>query len=183
MKPVPLQDWDESLHHVVDDMNGRPLNIHSLMANHPPLLKAWWDLRMYLVNGGDLEQRHCELVILRIAVHMDSWYEWASHVVRGLECGLALPEIERVKDGPGADGWTEQEAALLFAVDELAQNQAISGASLGTLREHFSNQQVLDMVALHGMYNTIACMINTWGLSLDTHIEARLPEGLSGPGA
>ena len=181
MKPVPLQDWDDSLQHVIDDMNGRPLNIHALMANHPPLLKAWWDLRLYLVNGGDLDQRHCELVILRIAVHMNSWYEWAAHVVRGLDCGLSLQEIERVKDGPSAEEWTEQEAALLCAVDELAENQAISEAGLARLREHFSNQQVLDTIALHGMYNTIACMINTWGLSLDAHIEAQLPDDLSGP--
>lgn len=183
MKPVPPQDWDKSLDHVVDDMNGRPLNIHSLMANHPPLLKAWWDLRMYLVNGGDLEQRHCELAILRIAVHRDSWYEWASHVVRGLACGLTLPEIERVKDGPDAHGWTEQEATLLRAVDELTKEQAISAASLGVAREHFSNQQMLDLIALHGMYNTIACMINTWELSLDAHIEAQIPKNLSGPAA
>ena len=35
MQPLPLQQWDESLDHVVSDMNGRPLNVHSLMANYP----------------------------------------------------------------------------------------------------------------------------------------------------
>ena len=90
MKPLPISAWDSSLQRVVDDMHGRPLNIHALMANHPRLLNAWWDLRMYLVNGGDLTQRHCELAILCIAVHIKSWYEWASHVVRGIDSGLTL---------------------------------------------------------------------------------------------
>ena len=179
MKPVPLQEWDTTLKHVIDDMNGRPLNIHSLMANHPRLLNAWWDLRNYSVNGGDLEQRHCELAILRVAVHLDSWYEWAAHVDRGLACGLTLTEIERVTDGPGADGWTAQEAALLTAIDDLAENQAIAESTLQELHEHFTQQQVMDMILLYGMYNTLACMIKTWGLELDADVAERLPDSVT----
>lgn len=176
MEPVPPQEWDASLQHVIDDMNGRPLNIHSLMANHPRLLRAWWDLRNYSVNGGDLDQRHCELVILRVAVRLDSWYEWASHVERGLACGLTIDEIERVKTGPGADGWTSQEVFLLTAVDDLAESHAITEDTLRNLSDHFTPQQVMDIILLHGMYNTIACMIKTWGLELDTRVAERLPE-------
>ena len=179
MKPVPLPEWDTSLQHVIDDMNGRPLNIHSLMANHPRLLNAWWDLRNYSVNGGDLEQRHCELVILRVAVNVDSWYEWASHVERGLACGLTRAEIERVKVGPDADGWTPQESALLTAIDNLAKTQAIAEATLQELNEHFTQQQVMDMILLHGMYNTIACMIKTWDLDLDPDVAERLPDSVT----
>ena len=179
MQPVPLPEWDSSLQHVVDDMNGRPLNIHALMANHPRLLDAWWDLRNYSVAGGDLEQRHCELAILRVAVNLDSWYEWASHVERGLACGLTLEEIERVKSGPAADGWDVRETALLTAIDNLVEHQAIAADTQKELGEHFTQQQVLDMVLLYGMYNTIACMIKTWGLALDPHVAERLPESVS----
>ena len=179
MKPVPLPEWDTSLQHVIDDMDGRPLNIHSLMANHPRLLNAWWDLRNYSVNGGDLEQRHCELVILRVAVNVDSWYEWASHVERGLACGLTHAEIERVKVGPDADDWTPQEAALLTAIDDLTKIRVITDNTLRELDEHFTQQQVLDMILLHGMYNTIACMIGTWGLELDPDVAECLPDSVT----
>lgn len=177
MKPLPLPDWDDSLRPIIDEMKGRPINIHALMANHPRLLNAWWDLRMYLVNGGDLDRRHCELVILRVAAHMKSWYEWASHVVRGLDSGLALDEIERVRDADGT--WDEPEAALLQAVDEIVTNDTISTATLERLAAHFSDRQVMDAVLLHGMYRTIACLINTWGLELDEHVLANLPVGVS----
>jgi alkylhydroperoxidase family enzyme len=180
MKPLPPKSWDASLQHVIDDMGGRPLNIHSLMANHPRLLAAWWDLRNYSVNGGDLEQRHCEIVILRVAVHLDSWYEWASHVDRGLACGLTLAEIERVKEGPDAAGWNAQDAALLFAVDNLAKNRAIAEETLHGLDEYFTQQQVLDVILLYGMYNTIACMVKTWDVELDPHVAERLPESVTG---
>jgi alkylhydroperoxidase/carboxymuconolactone decarboxylase family protein YurZ len=170
MKPLPLMEWDKSLKHVIDDMNGRPLNVHSLMANHPELLNAWWSFRNYSVRGGSLEQRDCELVILRVAVHMRSWYEWASHVDRGLAAGVSIEEIESVRQGPDAPVWNDHDLLLLKSVDELVTERAISAETLEKLAEHFSENQVMDVIAIHGMYITLGCMINTWGLPLDTHL-------------
>ena len=113
MKPLPPSNWDESLQSILDDMSGRPLNVHGLMANHPQLLKSWWKFRNYSIAGGDLRQRECELVILRVSARMKVWYEWASHVVRGQASGLSMQEIERVREGPAAAGWNERDSALL----------------------------------------------------------------------
>ncbi|MCP4301628.1 MAG: carboxymuconolactone decarboxylase family protein [Gammaproteobacteria bacterium] len=179
MKPLPLKEWDRSLGHVVDDMNGRPLNVHSLMANHPDLLNAWWAFRNYAVQGGALEQRDCELVILRVAVHMRSWYEWASHADRGLESGLSIEEIERVRKGPDAPEWNDHDALLLKSVDELVTEHAISSATQEQLAEHFDAIQVMDIIAVHGMYITLGGMINTWGLELDERVQGKLPAGVS----
>ena len=179
MQPLPLQEWDESLSGVLDDMSGQPLNVHSLMANHPQLLNAWWDYRNYSVNGGDLAQRDRELVILRVAFHTGAWYEWASHVDRGQQVGLSLDEIDRVANGPGAPNWTTKETALLTAVDELISKRAITAAIQKNLSEYFSTNQIMDIIAIHGMYITLGCMINTWGLELDDRVEQRLPDGVS----
>jgi alkylhydroperoxidase family enzyme len=173
MKPLPLQDWDSSLQHVIDDMHGRPINVHALMANHPALLNAWWNLREYLVRGGDLEQRHCEIVILRVATHMRSWYEWASHVVRGLDSGLTMDEIECLRTDAGE--WSPMDAALITAVDELARENTIGKRTCERLADHFTSRQVMDVIVLHGMYLTLGCMINTWGVELDEAVRERLP--------
>ncbi len=179
MKPLPLTQWDESLDHVVDDMNGRPLNVHSLMANNPDLLNAWWNYRNYAVQGGALAQRDCELVILRVAVQMRSWYEWASHVDRGLASGLSVEEIERVRQGPGASGWDTHDVLLLQSVDELINEHTISSVTQDKLAEHFSANQVMDIIAIHGMYVTLGCVVNTFGLALDKTVESRLPASVS----
>ena len=176
MRPLPLPQWCESLGRVADDMDGRPLNVHSLMANNPTLLDAWWDLRNYSVHGGTLEQRECELVILRIAVHMRCWYEWASHIDRGLVAGLSEEEIERVLLGPGATEWNERDAILLKAVDELVSERRIDESTHEILGEYLDSNQVMDVIVIHGMYITLGCLINTWGLELDEHVRARLPE-------
>src|SRR5210317_814019 len=159
MKPVPVHEWDPSLQHIIEDMDGRPINIHSLMANHPLLLNAWWNLRNYLVNGGELDQRHCELVILRVAARMHSWYEWASHVVRGLDAGLSNDEIEGVRLTDAK--WDDADQALLDAVDDIANNNCVSEGVRARLAPHFTDRQVMDIIVLHGMYLTIGGMINT----------------------
>lgn len=179
MQPLPLQQWDKSLDHVATDMNGRPLNVHGLMANHPDLLNAWWNFRNYAVQGGALVQRDCELLILRVAVHMRCWYEWASHVDRGLASGLALEEVERVQFGPGAEEWADRDAVLLQSVDELVREHAISKTTQQRLTVHFTDKQLLDIIAIHGMYVTLGCMINTLGLALDDAVESRLPASIT----
>lgn len=177
--PLPPADWDSALAHVIADMKGAPLQVHGLMANHPELLAAWWSFRNYSVRGGELGQRRGELVILRVAVLMRAWYEWASHVERGLACGLSRDEIERVKEGGAAPGWDAADAALLEAVDELVADHGLSPNSHARLRAHYSVRQIMDIMAIHGMYVTLACMINTWGLELDARVKAKLPDDVT----
>lgn len=177
--PVAVSEWDASLADIVTDMHGKPIHVHSLMANHPKLLKAWWSFRNYSVEGGDLGRRKGELVILRVAVHMRAWYEWGSHVERALACGIALEEIERVKQPEPGPEWDESEALLLRAVDELIATYRLSPESHVKLREHYSVRQLMDIMAIHGMYVILGCMINTWGLELDAHVKAKLPESVT----
>ena len=176
---MPLQQWDESLDHVIADMNDRPLNVHGLLANHPDLLNAWWDFRNYVVNGGALRQRDCELLVLRVAVHMECWYEWASHVVRGAAAGLTLDEIKRVADGPQADGWHVRDMALLQCIDDLFGHREITASTQEALNLHFTPRQILDIVAIYGMYVTLGCMLNSWPTSLDESVNSRLPDDFS----
>jgi 4-carboxymuconolactone decarboxylase len=179
LEPLPAADWDSSLTSIIDEMNGEPLNVHKLMANNPALLKAWWNFRNYSVTGGALGRRLGELVILRVAVHMRAWYEWASHVERSLACGILMDEIERVRkvapQGVFQESWEESEALLLAAVDELIANQRLSPASLQKLKVHYDDRQLMDLMAIHGMYIILGCMINTWGLELDTEVKVKLP--------
>jgi alkylhydroperoxidase family enzyme len=176
LKPLPPADWEPSLGGISDDMGGRPLAVHGLMANHPDLLTAWWDLRNYTVTGGDLSQRQTELVILRVAWHMKNWYEWGSHVERALSAGLTVSEIDRVKRGPEVEGWARPERLLLAAVDELMVEKRLGPDLREALREHYSDRQLLDVIVTHGTYVILGCMLNTWPVELDEHIATSLPE-------
>ncbi len=170
LQPLPVTEWDGDLANVVADMRGRPLNIHGLMAHNPDLLSSWWSLRLHVVHGGHLSDRHRELVVLRVAAHMACWYEWASHVQRGLEAGLTMEEIEAVRQPPAASGWAESDALVLRAVDDCVASRRILPETLELLQAHFSAAQILDITAIHGVYVMLALMINTWGLELDDSV-------------
>ncbi len=174
--PLPVDQWDESLSYIVDDMNGKPINVHALMANNPALLNAWWNFRNYSVKGGSLGQRKAELVILRVAIHMGAWYEWGSHVERSIACGINLEEIHNVRQGVPDQAWSEGEAFLLQCVDQLVESHKIDEALLAELNKHYSTAQIMDIIAIHGMYVILGCMINTWGLTLDQRVFDKLPE-------
>jgi 4-carboxymuconolactone decarboxylase len=149
------------------------------LANHPGLLNAWWNFRCYAVSGGELGRRSSELIILRVSVHMKSWYEWASHVERALGCGITSEEIERVKLGSTAPEWSDGEALLLRATDELFADHAIGEETLRALLRHFNVRQLMDLIAIHGMYVILGGILNTWGLDLDEHIQQLLPEDVT----
>ena len=179
LQTVPTEAWDSSLAHIVEDMNGKPLSIHRLLANHPDLLNAWWSLRNYLVAGGSLGKRNAELVILRTAVHARNWYEWASHVVRGLDSELSLTEIERVVDGPAHPDWDESDALLLLAVDALETSAALDSEIVAGLETHFGRKAVLDLIALRSMYVMLGDMLNSWEVALDEDVAAALPQSMT----
>ena len=176
VSPLPVEQWSPSLDNVKRDMNGNPINVHKLMANNPELLQAWWNFRNYSVKGGSLGDRFGELVILRVGIRLAAWYEWGSHVDRSLRCGLTLEEIDRVLEREISDQWSEQEASLLTAVDELLENHCLSDSTRIGLSKSFSVPQILDIIAIHGMYVILGCMIKTWGLELDDAVNQRIRE-------
>ena len=176
---VETENWDPSLDFIIKQMNGAPLNVHKLLAKHPKLLAAWWNFRNYSVEGGDLGRRCGELVILRVASYLKSWYEWSSHVDRSLKCGLELNEIKNVNKILDQNDWNNKEFLLLSAVDQLIEKKHLDNDLYSDLRSYFSDKQIMDIVAIHGMYIILGCMINIWGLTLEEDIAMRLPESVT----
>jgi AhpD family alkylhydroperoxidase len=146
------------------------------MANNPELLLAWWNFRNHVTSGGKLQQRHRELIILRVAVHMKCWYEWASHVDRGLKAGLLPDEIECVRLGLIATRWDESDLLVMRATNECLDRQKITPETRIAMYAHFSPAQLMDLIAIFGAYITLGSIINTWGLALDEAIS--LPENI-----
>lgn len=174
--PVAVEQWPAELSAIAADMNGVPINVHKLMANNPALLNAWWTFRNHSVTGGTLGKRKAELLILRVGVKMKCWYEWGSHVDRALKVGIEIDEIRRVLAPNTDEYWSVEEAALLRAADELTVGHTIEAATLAALEQHHSNAQIMDLIAIHGMYLILAGMIKTWGLELDAQVLERISE-------
>lgn len=173
-RPLDVEQWPPELATIAGDMNGKPINVHKLMANNPALLNAWWTFRNHSVTGGSLGIRKAELLILRAGVHMQCWYEWGSHVDRALKADINMEEIQLVLEPDTGEHWSDEEAALLCAVDELTRDHSIQTQTLESLEKHYDNAQIMDLIAIHGMYLILAGMIKTWGLALDEDVFKRI---------
>jgi 4-carboxymuconolactone decarboxylase len=174
---LPVANWDETLGGIVGDMHGRPLNVHGLMAHHPKLLLAWWNLRNHVVSGGTLGAKLGEIVILRAAQHLQNAYEWDSHVLRAVDAGLTDEAISRIAEAKlTASHWSQKEFQTLLLVDELFDSRAISPETLASLDEHFTPQELMDLMAIQGFYSILGAMLLTWPTPLDEHLTEALAE-------
>ncbi|MEC7536240.1 MAG: carboxymuconolactone decarboxylase family protein, partial [Pseudomonadota bacterium] len=99
-----------------------------------------------------------------------SEYEWAQHNRIGLEAGLSQEEIDRVKEGGDAAGWSDTEKALLVAVDEVLDKKNLSDTNWEALTAHYNEQQILDIIFTAGNYALLAMALNTLGVEVDDRV-------------
>lgn len=164
LSPLPDDQWSPQLELIRDSL-GTVLNVHRVMAHHPDLLQAWSPLRGHVVAGSTLEPRLREMVILRVAHHTRVAYEWHHHVVRGGAAGLSDAEIDAIRTG--SQVWTEREAVLLRAVDELISRLGVGEETWVDLIGAYSTEQILDLIVTVGTYVTLAMLINTTGVEIE----------------
>jgi hypothetical protein len=101
---------------------------------------------------GTLSGRDRELLILRTTVNSRSLHQCDRHVRIALDGGIDRETIDRVAAGPGASGWSDSEAALLRAADELHANAAVSGETRAALAKAYGEKQLVEIPALVSEY-------------------------------
>jgi 4-carboxymuconolactone decarboxylase len=172
--PLPTDDWDEetrtTLGSALTGPDGTPLNIFATLAHHPKLLKRWLVFASHTLGKSTLSPRDRELLILRTGWLCGSEYEWGQHVLIARDAGLTDDEIGRVREGSTAAGWSPLDAALLRAADELHEHAVVSDETWATLAEHYSTQQLLDVVFTVGQYHTVAFALNSCGVPRDAGV-------------
>lgn len=138
------------------------------LARHPVLAKAFLTFNAHVLTTTTLSARTLELVIVRLAWLLKSEYIFLHHAAAGKRAGLTETEIERIPEGPDAEGWNPADADLLRAVDEIHRDSRISDATWSRLSTHLSAAQRLDLIFALGCYWTVSMMTN----SCDTPLEA-----------
>ncbi|MBL1095975.1 carboxymuconolactone decarboxylase family protein [Streptomyces coffeae] len=163
--PAAVQsDPDGPLSHMV----GQPvINILGVLGNHPALLSGVNPM-LSALGQGKLTLRDRELMVLRVGYVLQSHYEWAHHVAIGSKAGLTEEEIARVPAGPDAPGWSEHDAALLRAVDELRGPEArLSDRTWQQLSSAYDAQQMLEVLAIVGAYSMLAYILKSCDVAID----------------
>lgn len=172
IQPLAENDWNEEQQEIFQHqrMRGQVQNIFRTLANHHKLAKRWLVFGNHILAKSTLPPRDREIAILRIGWRCQSAYEWGQHVLIGKQAGLSAEEIERIKQAPDAEGWTDHERLILTAADELKDDAFISDETWAGLEKTYSDQQMMDLVFTCGQYNMVSMALNSFGVQLDPDI-------------
>lgn len=192
IEPLLPPDWDDEildalgafprgLQFVLDRWNeggadARGMHLLGSFAPHPPLAKAFLTFNNHVSGNSSLEARDREILILRLAWLRKAEYEYYQHVVLGLRAGLTEEEMEQIRVGPDAAGWSAEDADLVRAAGELVAEARIADDTWGRLSERYGQRQLMDLVFLVGCYEVVAMASRTFGTPSEPNTGSLSPE-------
>lgn len=140
--------------------------VFGVMLKHPGLFRCQMETGIEILGKGTLNKRERELAILRVGWLCRAPFEWGQHVAIAKRYGIEAEAIERVTQGPSAEGWTEHEHAVISAVDELLDDQMISDETWEVLARSWSERQFLEFPMVVGQYFMTALQQNSLRIRL-----------------
>jgi len=167
--PLPEAEWTEEQRALLGNPRNTlgPLNIFRTLIRHPELYRRFNQFAHQVLFKSSLSPRERELAVLRVGWLCGSDYEFHQHRSIGREAGLSETEIERVKLGAQAPGWSSGDSLLLQAVDELHRSHVLGDALWQQLSARYNTQQLMDFVFLVGNYAMLAMVLNTLGVQIE----------------
>lgn len=183
---VPSEQWSDDVRALLmatvapvaklegSEAKSEPLGILTVLANQPRLLGPLLGWATAIVLESILPRRDHELLALRAAANCRSDFEWGHHTVYGRAAGLSDEEVTRIVAGPDAPGWSDDDAALLRAADELHANTQISDTSWAALAARYDNAQLVEVPLVVGHYTMLSMLANAAGVPVEPGDE-RIP--------
>ncbi len=172
--PMEPNEWSEAQKDMLAPIkeSGPFYNVLGTISRHWDAAEKFTVWAYHIMGETSrLQPREREILILRIGWLCEAEYEWGQHVIFGREAGLTDEEIQRIKKGPDAEGWSAFDAALLRATDELHEGACISDATWAELSEQYDQQQMMDVVFTVGQYNMVSMALNSFGVQLDEGVD------------
>ncbi len=187
--PLAAGEWDERLIRLLELSPGgttEPMHIFTTLGRaNPELFRRWLGFGGALLSGS-LPGRLRELVILRTACRFGGLYEWAQHIGIGEEQGVTPAEMAALGATDGdlpALGWSPLERAALRAVDETADDGAVSDATWDSLAAQLDEPELIELLMLIAHYLMLTTVLRSLRVELEPRAEALALSVPGGPAA
>ena len=156
-----------------------PLILFTTLARDARLFERF--MAGNLLDVGNLDLRSRESVIDRVTALAGSEYEWGVHVALFAErAKLNADQIASTAVGGANDPcWNERERALISACDQLHETCDLDHQAWTRLKAYFSDEGILEIVMLCGLYRLVAYLTNALRLPLEPFAR-RFPNGTTG---
>lgn len=171
IEPLTVEELDDDVRSSVEPLLSAPTrNVVLTLARHPSLLDDWMPVTRYTFDQSNLHAADAELICLRTSWLCAAAYEFTHHVAIASSRGLDADQILAVPAGADADVFDARQQLLLRAVDQLVATKTIDDALWASLREHYSEVQMMDFVFTCGNYLTISLVQNAVRIELEAGV-------------
>ncbi len=143
------------------------MHLFEVIGQHKVLFLAFLLYNGELLNWGKLSKFDKEIVILRVGHLRGSEYELQQHRRYARPRGVDHALQQRIFAGPQAEGLTDRERAIVQAVDEFILDRDLSDETFATLSAHLTKQQIIELCALAGHYDSLAGILATLRVPMD----------------
>jgi alkylhydroperoxidase family enzyme len=142
----------------------RPLIPLDLALLHSPSVADGWNSFLGAIRSKTtIDVAIGELAISRVAVLNNAGFEWKAHAPLALKAGVSSEALETVRTAEmgtkGKDregGLSAKEWAVMAYTDQMTKNVTVDEETFATLREHFNDQEVVEITATVAAYNCVS---------------------------
>ena len=146
-------------------LRGKPGNAQKALAHRPEMLKNF--LSFYASVGRSLDRKLYELIYLRVSLMNGCHYCIQHHVASSKRVGLTAEDWSTLKAGDYSR-YNEKERAALTYVEKLTRTpHAITDADVATLKQQFSEPEIVDIHLLTGLANLTNRFTDPLGLEVE----------------
>jgi 4-carboxymuconolactone decarboxylase len=132
----------------------------NLLLRSPVMGQRMFAMLNYLRFNSSVSGKLNEFAILIQARLWTSQVEWTAHYPIALKAGLPQAVADDLKVGKRPASMQPDEAAVYDLCMDLAKDHVISDATFKKARELFSDQQIVDLITVSGVYITLAMLSN-----------------------
>jgi AhpD family alkylhydroperoxidase len=132
-------------------LKGKPGQIQKALAHRPAMLGTF--LSFYATVGRALDRKLYEAVYLRTSLINECNYCTQHHIVGSQRAGLTMKQMQGLKAGDYSTFGNAEQVALRYAEKITRRPNAATDADFAELRQHFSDEQIVDLHMLTGLAN------------------------------
>jgi 4-carboxymuconolactone decarboxylase len=149
---------------------GELINVYKLLLHTPPLAACWLDIVSAARYKTGLDGRLREIVIVRVGYLNRTAYVVKQHVpVLTAPEGLTKEECDVLADWQKSQFFSARERAALSYADAMTRDIAVPDAVFDALRPHFTEQQIVELTVLIGIYNMHTRVFTALGIDPEPH--------------
>src|SRR6266436_258746 len=134
---------------------------YNSMLRSPVMGQRLFNLLDYVRFNTSVPRKLNEFAILIQARLWTSQVAWTVHYPLALKAGLPQAVADDLKVGKRPASMQPDEATVYEFCMDLVQDHVVSGATFKKARELFSDQQIVDLIMVSGVYITLAMLSNT----------------------